>query len=767
MGECPRRGGNQAERRQCQTGHRRSTGLSRKLCDIRILDPACGTGNFLYVSLELMKRLEGEVLEALADLRFEEEEALSWLQGHSIDPHQFLGLEVNPRAAAIAELVIWIGHLQWHFRTRGGMPPEPILRDFKTIEVRDAVLAWDRTEPARDEHGRAVIQTDGDGDRVEVWHFINPKRPEWPVADFVVGNPPFVGRKDIRGRLGEGYAKALWSVHPDMNESADFVMYWWDRAAELLTSKRTRLKRFGLVTTNSLSQLFQRRVMERHLSAKNPISLLMAIPDHPWTKATNDAAAVRIAMTVASAGVHDGRLYEVTKEEGLESDEPTVELRETRGRINSDLTVGADVTKATALQANAFLCSPGVKLHGAGFIVTPAEAEHLGLGRRPGLENHIRLYRNGRDLMGTPRGVMVIDLDGLSSEEVRRRFPEVYQHLLATVKPQRDQNNEEYRRIHWWLFGRKNTLMRGFTAGQPRYLATVETAKHRVFQFLDARILPDNKLICIGLADAFNLGVLCSNIHFRWYIANSAKIGMYEGDAVYVKSRCFDPFPFPVPSEALKAEIRDTAEELDALRKNVQAEHPGLTLTQIYNVLEKLRAGEKLDTQEEAIKTNGLVLILKELHERLDALVAEAYGWPENLSDDEILEKLVALNAERAAEEKRGLVRWLRPEHQRARAGVAPEQRAEAPEEQLEAPLIVEAAKLQKPAFPQNDLERTASVFAALMDARQPLDARAIATTFRQGSKVEPAISRVLSSLARLGHVHTSDGATFALRLTA
>src|ERR1019366_5382721 len=122
------------------------------------------------------------------------------------------------------------------------------------------------------------------------------------------------------------------------------------------------------------------------LSAKKPVSLLMAIPDHPWTKATRDAAAVRIAMTVAAAGTHEGRLFEVTKEEGLDTDAPNVELRETRGKINSDLTVGADVTKASALQANAFLCSPGVKLHGDGFIVTPAEAQHLGLGRRPGLE---------------------------------------------------------------------------------------------------------------------------------------------------------------------------------------------------------------------------------------------------------------------------------------------------------------------------------------------------------------------------------------------
>ena len=127
----------------------------------------------------------------------------------------------------------------------------------------DAVLAWDARELARDERGKPLERTDGEGNRVEVWRYRNPKRPEWPVADFIVGNPPFVGGKDIRGRLGEGYAEALWAAHPHMNESADFVMYWWDRAAELLTRQGTRLRRFGLVTTNSLSQVFQRRVLER------------------------------------------------------------------------------------------------------------------------------------------------------------------------------------------------------------------------------------------------------------------------------------------------------------------------------------------------------------------------------------------------------------------------------------------------------------------------------------------------------------------------
>jgi hypothetical protein len=183
-----------------------------------------------------------------------------------------------------------------------------------------------------------------------------------------------------------------------------------------------------------------------------------------------------------------------------------------------------------------------------------------------------------------------------------------------------------------------------------------------------------------------------------------------------------------------------------------------------YNVLAKLRAGEKLDAREEAIKTNGLVLILKVLHERLDALVAEAYGWSENLSDNEILERLVALNAERAAEEKRGLVRRLRPEYQRARAGIAPDQRVEEAGEQLEAPLVFAAAKAQKPAFPASDLERTAAVFAALTEASEPLDAQSIAAKFRQGRKIEPSVARILVAFARMGQFRAGDGARFTLR---
>ena len=255
-----------------------------KLCATRVLDPACGTGNFLYVSMELMKRLEGEVLEALSDLA--DQARFRGYESRNVDPHQFLGLEINPRAAAIAELVLWIGYLQWHFRTRGGIPPEPILRKFRNIEIKNAVLTWDGYPLPQVIAGKEA--------------YPNPRQPAWPTAEFIVGNPPFIGKGVfMRDAFGDAYVRALWMAHPYMNESADFVMYWWDKSAEILTAKASFLRQFGLVTTNSITQEFSRRVMKRRMDVSTPVSIVFAIPDHPWTKATPDAAMVRIAMTVA------------------------------------------------------------------------------------------------------------------------------------------------------------------------------------------------------------------------------------------------------------------------------------------------------------------------------------------------------------------------------------------------------------------------------------------------------------------------------------
>ncbi|MBN9454892.1 MAG: class I SAM-dependent DNA methyltransferase [Bosea sp.] len=728
-------------------------GFHQTLCTTRILDPACGTGNFLHVSQELMKKLEGEVLDAAGELGRNEE--LSGFAAHQVGPHQFLGLETNRRAVAIADLVLWIGHLQWHVRTRPHAPREPILEKLDHIHKQDAVLSWDGWPLPEWRDGRETLP--------------DPRRPNWPEAAFIVGNPPFIGGKDLRARLGNSYAEALWSAHPWMNESADLVMYWWDHAAELLTRPDTRLRRFGFVTTNSITQIFQRRTVERHLAGKRPLSIVMAIPDHPWTKAGRDSAAVRIAMTVARAGHHEGKLCTVLSEAGLDTDQPQIELGVSEGRINSDLTIGVDTTRAVSLRSNDGLCSPGVKLHGPGFIVTPAEVRALGLGFRQGLENHIRDYRNGRDLTARPRGVAVIDLFGLTAEDVRERFPEIYQHLKRTVKETtdakgkpigRDANRRDSYRQQWWIFGEPRRELRPVLKPLQRYIATVETAKHRIFQFLDAAILPDNMLVAVGLSDAFHLGILSSHIHVTWCLAQGATL---EDRPRYSKSRCFDPFPFPDATEHQKEAIRRPAEALDALRKQVLAAHPDLTLTKLYNVRETLRANAAPTPAEADIRDRGLVMILSEYHDAIDAAVTAAYGWPTDLGEHEILARLVALNRQRAQEEAQGLFRWLRPDYQRPRSG-APQRAGEQIEAALPMPVAPAAGK---PAFPGEPVERVAAVLAALAGTAAPIDAATIAARFRQGLRAERAIRDILISLARVGEISTADGGhRFARRLS-
>jgi hypothetical protein len=365
---------------------------------------------------------------------------------------------------------------------------------------------------------------------------------------------------------------------------------------------------------------------------------------------------------------------------------------------------------------------------------------------------------------------MVIDLFGLEADAVRRRFPEVYQHVLAKVKPERDVNARESYRTNWWVFGEPRSEMRPAMEGLPRYIATVETMKHRIFQFLDASILPDNKLLTFGSDDSFALGVLSSRVHVVWALRAGGWLGV-GNDPVYVKSRCFDPFPFPTADDTLALHIHAVAEELDAHRKRLLAEHPHLTLTGLYNVLEKLRAGTApaaLTGDDRRIFDDGLVLILQELHDKLDAAVADAYGWPADLSDNEILVRLVALNKERAREEANGNIRWLRPDYQIPRFG-SPEQKAE-----LDlvggatgAPQAIPATG-PKPYFPTDEMAQTAAVMAALAEQSAPTDAASLAARFRQGRRAATKIASVLGALQRMGFVTTADaGRSFSLRRAA
>jgi SAM-dependent methyltransferase len=281
----------------------------------RVLDPACGTGNFLYVSMVKLKEIEAEVRDWLAQLG--EKQADLERMERTVDPHQFLGIEINPRAVAIAEVVLWIGWLQWHLRNRKSPDSfsEPILQAYGNIECRDALLEYDKKELVRDEHGKPVTRWDGvtmkkhpvtgedvpdDKATVAVERYVNPRKAVWPEAEFVIGNPPFIGNKRMRTVLGPDYTDALRVTYEEVPDTADYVMYWWDKAARL--AKSGRVRRFGLITTNSITQTFNRAIVAGHVfDSAEPLAIVFAIPDHPWVD-SSDGAAVRVAMTAAERG---------------------------------------------------------------------------------------------------------------------------------------------------------------------------------------------------------------------------------------------------------------------------------------------------------------------------------------------------------------------------------------------------------------------------------------------------------------------------------
>ena len=669
-----------------------ATSFHDRLSTIRVLDPACGTGNFLYVSMELMQALEARVIETIQTLG-----------GHAepkVGPHQFYGLEKNPRAAKIAELVLWIGWLRNRLHDDPDSVPQPVLAESANINFGrhggyDAVLRMN-------DLGQPDLE--------------NPTIPAWPEAEFIVGNPPFIGGKGtgIRSVLGDDYTEALWKANPRVPASADFVMQWWDRAAHTLVAKDSPMLRFGFVTTNSITQEFSRRVIANYLASplvgevgggpaasaaeKNSsdpsedspapqtrraptqpsprgggLALVMAIPDHPWTKATKDAAAVRIAMTVAERGDHEGELREVTKEIGLATDQPEISLTSMRGRVNADLTTGADVTSTKPLKANEGLSCNGMMLAGQGFKLMESKARLLASEEGSDVSGVLKGYIGGSELLNGWKRQSVIDFCGLTEEEARHEYPVLYQHVLATIKPDREKSRDSAFKEKWWLFGRVRPELRSFISELDRYIATTETSKHRVFQFVQSNILPDHMVVAFGSDDAFHLGVLQSKIHLEWTLRTGGWLG-FGNDNRYSKSKVFDPFPFPDPTPEQRAKIADLAEELDATRKAALAETDKLTMTELYNLREKLRSGAPMDEKEQRRATKARAAIVNRLHEQLDEAVADAYAWGEEwragtLGPSEIVARLVALNHERAAEEKAGKVRWLRPEYQEPRFG--------------------------------------------------------------------------------------------------
>jgi hypothetical protein len=581
-----------------------------ELLRLRFLDPACGSGNFLYVTMHLVKNIEVEVLRTL-----ERVTGQAGLRLKEVTPAQFFGIEVKPWAREIAELVLWIGFHQFWRRHHDVQPPEPILQDTGTLERRDAVLAWDtvREDPARARPDPA-------------------RRMRHPVTGELVPDPaarlPYREYVGVRPRNGPGPTSS-WATRRFSARSASgtpsatatsmrsawrtrrsrTMLTWWSTVAPGGAGGGRRTHAEGRADHHAVADPEDQPAGDRGCGS----------PGRPGRVGHRRSLLERRKRRRAGAGGDDVLAKDPSGAILVTVDGDARVVGTVRvPRLNADLTAHADVAAAGAipLRANAGLTSQGFKLVGDGFVCPPAEAETL-LNADPGHRALVRPFRNGKDLTTRPRGVYVIDF-GLAEEHDARMHPLLYDRVRDLVRPGRAANpREAYARL-WWRFGEPRRELREALAGLPRYIATPEVSKHRFFVFLEAPVAPDGALVCVATADAYHLGVLSSSIHTIWSLAAGARMGI-DGTPRYNKRACFEAFPFPEAPAAMRQEIAALAERIDHHRSAALARSAKVGLTVVYNVVDRC-APESRSRRRQEVHRLAACGILRDLHDELDAL---------------------------------------------------------------------------------------------------------------------------------------------------
>jgi type II restriction/modification system DNA methylase subunit YeeA len=559
--------------------------FSSELASARVLDPACGSGNFLYIALKLMLDLEKEVSMFAAG---------NGLSAFMLQcgPEQLYGIESNVYAHELASIVVWIGYIQWQHDNGLIKKSHPILRPLENIHRMDAILNYDE---------KGV-----------------PTEPEWPDADVIIGNPPFLGDKKMREALGDKYVDHLRHVYEGrVPGGADLVMFWFERAREQISGRKAR--RAGLLATNSVSMIANRKVLKR---IKETGDIFMAWSDRPWIL---DGAAVRVSMIGFDNGDQTERVLD-----GL----PICRV------INSDLTAGVDATSARVLNENAGVCFLGIMKGGPFDIDTEAAHEMLSAPLNPNNRPNsdvVKRRLGGQDVVGSPRDGWIIDFVEMTRAEAAL-YELPFEYVRTHVKPVRDKTRDVLMHNNWWLHGRSRPALRRALRGMKRCIVTPEVSKHRIFAWMNTEVVPDHKLHVIARDDDYTFGILQSHVHEVWTLAQCSWIGV-GNDPSYSSSRTFETFPFPwalgaePPNDRRAKRIATSAREL-VKKRDAWLKPPDIAVEEA-----KKRTLTKL--------YNENFTWLKDAHKELDDAVLPAYGWPKNLSDDEILARLLQLNAER------------------------------------------------------------------------------------------------------------------------
>ena len=422
-----------------------------------VLDPACGSGNFLYLSLHALKDLEHRVQLEVEALGLER-------SFPAVGPANVRGIELNAYAAELARVSVWIGEIQWMRRNGFNESRDPILKPLETIECRDAILTPEGEEP------------------------------DWPEADVVIGNPPFLGGKLLIANLGEDYVSKLFAAYQGrVPPEADLVCYWFVKAGEHMEAGKA--KRVGLVATNSIRGGANRRALE---TATDGHPIFDAWSDEPWVI---DGAAVRVSL-VCFSGSDDGHTPEI-RLDGRPVDE-----------IHTDLTArsgdaGIDVTRARRLPANVGAAFQGDTKGGPFDVSGDLAREWLQLPANPnGRPNSyvLKPWVNGMDLTRRPAGKWIVDFGWSMPEAEAALYEEPFGHVKERVYPMRQRNRRESYRTYWWRHVEPRQGMWNALNGLPRFIATPRVARHRLFVWCDARICPDTRVVIVARDDDTTFG---------------------------------------------------------------------------------------------------------------------------------------------------------------------------------------------------------------------------------------------------------------------
>lgn len=564
-----------------------------RIASITVLDPACGSGNFLYVALLQLRDLEKEVIGTAIEHGFSDFQP-------QVSPEQFMGIELDEYASDLARTSLWIGYLQWSIENGYPYERDPVLGALNTIERRDAILEFD-------DEG-------------------NPVEPEWPPADYIVGNPPFLGHVPFREQLGDEYVDEVYALYGErIPNSSDLCCYWFEKTRAQIEAGNS--KRAGLLATQAIRFQSNRPVLER---IKQSGDIFHVVSDKDWRSNDPGAASVHISIVCFDDGTEAVRTLD-----GIST-----------SNVNSDLTRGPDLTRAKQLDENSGIGFAGEVKHGP-FEIAREDAEYiLKLPNVHGKPNRdvVKPWMIGRDINQNSRDMWIIDFGTDMSKENAALYEAPFERVRSVVKPQRDSHRDPTLRKNWWLHGRPRIEMRRALEGLSRYIGSSQVARHRLFSYIDGSVLPDKTIIVFAREDDYFFGVLQSQAHTLWASAKGTQLREANSGARYIISACFETFPFPTPDDEQQEAVATAANELNQLREN------WLNPTDMLG--EPALGASELRRRTLTNLYNENPTWLRNAHAKLDAAVADAYGWPHDLSDEQILDRLLALNLERAAEEE-------------------------------------------------------------------------------------------------------------------